>query len=158
MEIYEDNAAMVWKLVWVVDGVKQKEHGNQHHLSIRPFIKFHEPENESFTLLEVNCCPPLKVNREARAAALRDNRYASVPVLGKKIRAIVKQSLDFFNPDEASLFRLVQGWGSAPGPVNSITLADDMSFVRNVIMRQSSFETKITKGENYTLSPVIFTF
>ncbi|KAK4664033.1 uncharacterized protein QC763_0081710 [Podospora pseudopauciseta] len=141
---------MVWKLVWAVDGVKQKEHGSQHHLSIRPFIKFEEPENESFTLLEVN--------HEARAAALRDNRYAIVPVLGKKIRAIVKQSLDFFNPDEASLFRLVQGWGSAQGPVNSITLADDMSFVRNGIMRQSSFETKITKGENYTLSPVISTF
>lgn len=70
----------------------------------------------------------------------------------------MKQSLDFFTPDEASLFRLVQGWGSAPGPVNSITLADDMSFVRNVIMGQSSFETKITKGQNYTLSSVIPTF
>lgn len=57
METYEDNAAVVWKLVWAIDGVKQKEHGSHHHLFIRPFIKFDEPENESFTLLEVNCCP-----------------------------------------------------------------------------------------------------
>lgn len=56
MEIYEDNVVVVWKFVWVIDGVKQKEYGSYYYLFIRLFIKFDEFENEFFIFFEVNCC------------------------------------------------------------------------------------------------------
>ncbi|KAK0710462.1 hypothetical protein B0T21DRAFT_271900, partial [Apiosordaria backusii] len=96
MEAYKDNAAVVWRVVWGIDNSEERDgRPKQEHLRIRPYIDFDFHTPSSIYLVEVDCCPLLKVNHEARDVALRGHRYASIPVLGRDINVIVRPSLDF---------------------------------------------------------------
>ncbi|KAK0672106.1 hypothetical protein QBC41DRAFT_382582 [Cercophora samala] len=152
--MYKDNPPVLWKIIWGLDdtGVEGtiKQKGWEKHIRIRPYISF-DGRGDHTDFAEYHCCPLLKINHEAREQALRSRRYASVPVMGRHINVVVRAH-DFFLPDEESVFRVVYNWEGRHGPLVSITLADDMSFVRRVLVSMRDVITKFWNQGNWTFS------
>ncbi|KAK4204514.1 hypothetical protein QBC40DRAFT_292700 [Triangularia verruculosa] len=151
---YEDNLPVAWRIMWGIDEIrdtgKARQQGWEKHIRIRPFIYF-DSQKAQKDLVEFNCCPLLKVNHEAREQALQSCRYASVPVMGQDIHVIVK-AIDIFFPDDMSLSRLVRNWEQRHGPLVSITLSDDMSFARRILVAEDDLAVKLRSHQNWTLS------
>ncbi|KAJ4382511.1 hypothetical protein N0V85_008565 [Neurospora sp. IMI 360204] len=137
---YEDNPPVAWTLIWDMDD--PNNHPDPTNIRLRPYI-FIEKHCQNDRLVEYNSNPLLKVNHEARAAALHNQRYVSIRVWHLDINIIVRPAMDYFYIDSITCRNMfthaLRKFTAEYGNPTTFTLAEDMSFVKHAFVRSLCF-------------------
>ncbi|KAK3496268.1 hypothetical protein B0T13DRAFT_399698 [Neurospora crassa] len=137
---YEDNPSVAWTLIWGMDD--PGDHPDPTNIRLRPYI-FIQGHCANDCLVEYNSNPLLRVSKEARIAALRNQRYVSIRAWDLDLNIIVRPSMDYFYIDSitcrAMLRFHLQDFTEEYGNPTTFTLAEDMSFVKNGFIRDLDF-------------------
>ncbi|KAK3386363.1 hypothetical protein B0T20DRAFT_387822 [Sordaria brevicollis] len=131
LDDYEDNPPVAWTLIWGIDD--PANHADPTNIRLRPYIMI-DRHCQNDRLVEYNSNPLLKVNHEARTAALRNQRYVSIRVWKLDINIVIRPAMDYFYVDKFEcddIFEsLLPELAAKYGNPTAFTLAEDMSFVK----------------------------
>ncbi|KAL0468377.1 hypothetical protein QR685DRAFT_599038 [Neurospora intermedia] len=137
---YEDNPSVAWTLIWGMDD--PDDYSDPTNIRLRPYI-FIQEHCQNDRLVEYNSNPLLRVSKEARIVALRNQRYVSIRAWDLDMNIIVRPSMDYFHIDSITcrrMFRfLLQDFTEEHGNPTTFTLAEDMSFVKHAFIRDLDF-------------------